>query len=105
MDANRFAVISKSMNAAKFDAMNEYSTSPLFNDAERAALDYVSELTVEKKVNPETFNCLKPYYSEREICEIVWLAASEHLYNITNIGLNIHSDLLCDISKRKRASA
>lgn len=105
MDANRFAVISKSMNAAKFDAMDEYRTSSLFNDAERAALDYVSELTVEKKVNPETFNRLKPYYSEREICEIVWLAASEHLYNLTNIGLNIHSDLLCDISKRKRASA
>ncbi len=35
------------------------------------------------------------------ICEIVWLAASEHLYHITNIGLNIHSDLLCDINKKK----
>ncbi|WP_298735701.1 hypothetical protein [uncultured Chitinophaga sp.] len=28
-------------------------------------------------------------------------ALSEHLYNITNLGLNIHSDMLCDISKRK----
>jgi hypothetical protein len=27
------------------------------------------------------------HYSEREICEIVWLAASEHLYNMTNIVL------------------
>jgi len=26
------------------------------------------------------------YYSEREICEIVWLIASEHFYNITNLG-------------------
>ena len=34
------------------------------------------------------------YYSEREICEIVWLVASEHFYNLTNIGLNIHSDML-----------
>jgi len=38
------------------------------------------------------------YYSERLICKIVWLVASEHLYNMTNIGLNIHSDMLCDIS-------
>ena len=37
----------------------------------------------------------------REICEIVWLVASEHLYNMTNIGLNIHSDMLCDISRKK----
>jgi hypothetical protein len=41
------------------------------------------------------------YYSEREICEIVWLVASEHLYNMTNIGLNIHSDMLCDITRKK----
>jgi len=26
---------------------------------------------------------------------------SEHVYNVTNIGLNIHSDLLCDISRKK----
>jgi hypothetical protein len=24
------------------------------------------------------------------------------MYNMTNIGLNIHSDMLCDISRRKR---
>jgi hypothetical protein len=42
------------------------------------------------------------HYSEREICEIVWLVASEHFYNMTNIGLNIHSDMLCDISRKKR---
>ena len=38
---------------------------------------------------------------ERAICEIVSLAASEHFYNMTNIGLNIHSDMLCDISRKK----
>jgi hypothetical protein len=38
--------------------------------------------------------------SEREICDLVWLVASEHLFNITNIGLNIGSDGLCDASSR-----
>ena len=33
------------MNEAKFDALEQYSTSVLFNDTERAALDYVTELT------------------------------------------------------------
>ncbi len=90
------------MNEAKFDALEENRTSSLFTDAERAALDYVSELTKDKKVNPDTFARMSRYYSEREICEIVWLVASEHLYNMTNIGLNIHSDMLCDIGRKKK---
>jgi hypothetical protein len=64
----------------------------------------VTELTKEKKVNPETFTRMSRHYSKREICEIVWLVATEHLYNMTNIGLNIHSDTLCDISRKKKSA-
>jgi alkylhydroperoxidase family enzyme len=105
MDIGRSFAIQATMNEAKFDALGEYRTSALFTDAERAALDYVTELTREKKADPDTFARMAKHYSEREICEIVWLVASEHLYNMTNIGLNIHSDLLCDISKKKKAEA
>jgi alkylhydroperoxidase family enzyme len=102
IDIARSFTIKASMNQAKFDALEEYSTSPLFSDAERSALDYVTELTRDKKINPETFARMSRHYSERAICEIVWLVASEHVYNITNIGLNIHSDMLCDISRKKK---
>ena len=101
IDIARAFTIQASMNQAKFDALDECNSSPLFTDAERAALDYATELTREK-VNPDTFARLSRHYSEREICEIAWLVASEHLYNLTNIGLNIHSDMLCDISGHKR---
>jgi alkylhydroperoxidase family enzyme len=104
MDIGRAFVIQSSMNEAKFDALEEYRTSPLFSEAERSALDYVTELTRDKKVSPETFARMASHYSEREICEIVWLVATEHLYNITNIGLNIHSDMLCDINRKKRSA-
>ena len=104
MDIGRAVVIKASINEAKFDALDEYRTSSLFTEAERAALDYVTELTKDKKVNPDTFARAARHYSEREICEIVWLVASEHLYNVTNIGLNIHSDMLCDISKKGKAA-
>src|SRR6185437_8603223 len=100
LDIGRSIAIKASMNQAKFDALEQYRTSSLFTDAERAALDYATELTKEKKVAPETFAKMARHYSEREICEIVWLVASEHLYNISNIGLNIHSDMLCDISRK-----
>jgi AhpD family alkylhydroperoxidase len=102
MDAERAAVIMASMNQTKFDSIEEYKTSPFFNEAERAALDYVSELTKDKKVKPETFDGLAAQYSEREICEIVYLVSSQYLYNINNIGLNIHSDMICDLAKKRR---
>ncbi len=101
MDIARSMTIKASMNEAKFDALEHYRKSALFSDAERAALDYATELTKDKAVNPDTFVHLSGHYSERETCEIVWLVASEHLYNMTNIGLNIHSDMLCDISRKK----
>ena len=102
IDIGRSLVIKASMNEAKFNALDDYACSFLFTDAERAALDYATELTREKKVSPETFQRLSAYFSERVICEIVWLVASEHFYNISNLGLNIHSDMLCDISRKKR---
>jgi alkylhydroperoxidase family enzyme len=102
IDIGRSFTIKASLNEAKFDALEQYQTSPLFSDAERAALDYVTELTKDKKVDRHTFQRMSEFYSERAICEIVWLVASEHLYNMTNIGLNIHSDMLCDISKMKQ---
>jgi alkylhydroperoxidase family enzyme len=101
VDIGRWFAMKASMNEAKFDALEGYQTSPLFSDAERVALDYVTELTRDKRVNPETFARMAKFYSERQICEILWLVASEHVYNISNIGLNIHSDMLCDISKKK----
>lgn len=104
MDIGRAFVVKSSMTEAKFDALGEYRTSSLFTVAERAALDYVTELAQNKEVNPRTFARLASYYSEREICEIVWLVASEHLYNMTNIGLNIHSDMLCGVSRKQAGS-
>jgi alkylhydroperoxidase family enzyme len=101
MDATRWYVMKASPdNLARLDALGVYQTSPLFTDAERAALDYATQLTSMKKVGPETFACLARYFSEREICEIVWLVASEHVYDMTNIGLNIGSDGLCELSPR-----
>jgi alkylhydroperoxidase family enzyme len=102
IDAAKWFLLKESMNEAKFDALGQYQTNANFSAAERAALEYVTELTRDKKVNPDTFARMSGYYSERQICEIVWLVASEHVYNITNIGLNIHSDMLCDVGNRKK---
>jgi alkylhydroperoxidase family enzyme len=104
MDTSRAAVVEKSLdNEARFDALESYGSSPLFTVRERVALDYVTELTANRAVAPETFVELRRHFSERQICDIVWVAASEHLFNVSNIGLNIGSDGLCEIVTRERA--
>ena len=98
IDSNQFASMQANMDQAKFNAILDYKTSSLFTDSEKAAFEYASELTRNKKVEIRTFGELTKYYTENQICEIVYLVASEHIYNITNIGLNIHSDNLCQIN-------
>ena len=97
IDASRYYALQSAMSEEKLDALADYQLSPLFTKSEKAALDYATALTKDRNVQPSTFAQLKDHFSERQICEIVWLVASEHLYNITNIGLNIHSDMLCQI--------
>jgi alkylhydroperoxidase family enzyme len=104
MDATRWYEMRRSGSTARFDALPDYRTSALFTDAERAALEYATELTTTKTVTPGTFAQLRRFYGEREICDIVWLVASEHLYNLTNVGLNIGSDGMCEVSPRRQSA-
>jgi alkylhydroperoxidase family enzyme len=99
IDIGRYFSIKSSMNQAKFDALGQYQTNALFSEGERAALDFATELTRNKTSQREIFDRLAKCYSEREICEITWIVASEHFYNLTNIGLNIHSDMVCDVAR------
>jgi len=106
MDTQRWYIMHKAPESLqKFDALPEYRTSPLFTDAERAALDYATELTTSKEISPDTFARLARHYGDREICDIVWLVASEHLYNLTNHGLGIGSDGLCELKPPQATSA
>jgi alkylhydroperoxidase family enzyme len=100
MDISRAETIRNSMNQERFDALNEYQNSKLFSEKERALLNFVTMLAQERKMNPEMFAHLAEHYDERSICEIIWIVSTEFYYNIGNIGLNIHSDMLCDIAKK-----
>ena len=56
----------------KIEAAFEYETSPLFTDAERAALRVAqAPATVPNSVTDEDFTELKKYYTDRQIVEIV----------------------------------
>jgi alkylhydroperoxidase family enzyme len=101
IDIGRAKTIAGSMDQGKFDELAEYQTSSRFSEKEKVLLDYVTSLARDRKVDKEMFDKLAKHYNEREICEIAWITATEFYYNIGNIGLNVHSDMLCDITKRR----
>ncbi len=100
IDIGRSKTIMASMNQAKFDDLGSYQSSAAFSEKEKVLLDFVTLLARDRKMDQEMFNRLALHYSERELCEIVWITATEFYYNIGNIGLNIHSDMFCDLAKR-----
>lgn len=101
MDIGRAKTIASSMSQAKFDELAEYQTSSHFSEKEKVLLDFVTMLARDRKMEKELFDKLAQHYDERSICEIAWITATEFYYNIGNIALNVHSDMLCDIAKMR----
>ena len=89
------------LNLDKFFELQNYAQSPLFNTAERVALRFAEELTKHKQVTEATFAQTREYFTESQMCEIAWLVATEHYYNLLNLAFDVHSDNLCRVKPKK----
>lgn len=78
--------------------VGHYATDPQFSPRERAALRYVEEATVNRRVSDKTYEELTRHFSEEEICEITLVNAIENFFNMVNIPLEIESDNLCAVA-------
>lgn len=81
----------------RYEQLLNYKSSETFTKAEKAALKYVEQATIEKEVSDGVFNELKQYFNDTEIVEITWLNALENYYNLINRPLQIGSDNLCSV--------
>lgn len=84
----------------KYEDLLSYDSSHVFSDAEKAALKYVEQATLNKEVGDVVFEDLKNNFSDTEIVEITWLNAVENYYNLINKPLNIGSDELCELRQK-----
>ncbi len=101
LDLARAVAFREHVELAKFDALGDYATSPLFTDRERAALAYAEEATRQRRVSDATFATLRAHFSEEEIVEITWVNALENYYNLINIPLGIESDGFCALMRQR----
>ena len=101
-DIKRAMAVRQKLGIAKFDALAEWRSSPVFSARERAALAFVEEATLSKKVSDATFAELRKHFDDREIAELTLSNAIENFYNLLNVPLEIESDGLEELA---RASA
>ena len=85
----------------KIDQLASYATSPLYDEAERAALEYADAMTVTgRDVTDEVFARLRRFYTDDQIVELTAVIAWENSSSKFNRALRVPSQKLW---KRARA--
>ncbi len=79
----------------KIDQLASYATSPLYDEAERAALEYADAMTVTgRDVSDELFARLRRFYTDDEIVELTAIVAWENSSSKFNRALRVPSQRL-----------
>jgi alkylhydroperoxidase family enzyme len=64
------AAIKAGLARDKLEAIEQFETSPLFDDAERAVLRYAKEMTTAGEVADATWDALRAQFDDRQATEI-----------------------------------
>ena len=79
----------------KIDQLASYATSPLYDEAERAALAYADAMTVTgRDVTDALFARLRRFYTDDEIVELTAIVAWENSSSKFNRALRVPSQKL-----------
>jgi alkylhydroperoxidase family enzyme len=79
----------------KIDALSDYATSELYNDAERVALEFADCMTITgREVSDELFSRLREFYDEDAVVELTATIAWENASSKFNRALRVPSQQL-----------
>ena len=79
----------------KIDALPNYSTSELFSEAERVALEFADKMTITgREVDDELFSRLRMFYDEDALVELTAAIAWENASSKFNRALRVPSQQL-----------
>lgn len=77
---------------------------PVYTQAERAALQYVSEITQQRKVHDATFEELRRHFDERAIVQMTVVNAVINYTNLMAVPLGLESEGFCAVVDARNAS-
>ncbi|HEV7375722.1 MAG TPA: hypothetical protein VGN95_13460 [Pyrinomonadaceae bacterium] len=79
----------------KINALPEYATSQLYNEAERVALEYADCMTITgREVSDELFARLRQFYNDDALVELTEIIAWENASSKFNRALRVPSQNL-----------
>ena len=80
------------VSTEKIEALNDYGQSPLFSDAEKAALEYADAMTdTRRDVDDELFARVRRHYDDDTIAELTMIIAWENASSRFNRAFRIPS--------------
>jgi alkylhydroperoxidase family enzyme len=88
----------------KILALDDYATSPLYDEKERAALEYADRITVtDRDVDDELFDRLRRFFDEDALVELTATIAWENSSSKFNRALRVPSQGLWkdEVGRRK----
>ena len=79
----------------KIDALSDYASSQLYNDAERVALEFADCMTITgREVSDELFKRLREFYDDDAVVELTATIAWENASSKFNRALRVPSQQL-----------
>lgn len=104
IDANSLRLAQRCGAMDKVLALSDWRSSPLFNDAERAALDYAEAMTATPpQVTVAQKDALRCHFNAEQISEMTALVAFQNLSARFNAALEIPSQGLCSMREKTDA--
>ena len=89
----------------KILALDDYATSPLYDEKERAALEYADRITItDREVDDELFDRLRGFFDEDALVELTATIAWENSSSKFNRALRVPSQGLWKDEEGRRKS-
>ena len=80
----------------KIRAVEQAATSPLFDEAERAAIAYAEAMTITgQRVGDELFARVRTHFSEAQVVELTAAIALENFRSKFNVALGVEGQGFC----------
>lgn len=101
VDLNSATLLKRGVKTDKIDALQSWRDSSLFDDRERAVLDYAEAVTrSDIQVTDEQTEALRAYFDDDAIVELTGLIAFQNLSSKFNAALDVPPQGFCRIPER-----
>ena len=98
MDINASRGMQAGATEDKIREVESAATSALYDDVERAAIEYAESMTITgRRVSDDLFARIRRYFSEAQIVELTAAVALENFRSKFNVALGIEAQGFCVI--------